>query len=140
MFGLIKTKNLYLVNLARVTKVVPSGMWTKGETHYKLDNKFYIAKLIKRDYNANYFKLVTKDFTTHDNHQITKVGDLYIHDKSRPLSFTFSKKTRFITYKDAVEIEKQANEHYKKHLEEQKQTEKKCKEHEKHVKDNLSRE
>lgn len=143
MFGLIKTKNLYLVNLAKVTKVVPSGMWTKGETHYKLDSRLYLAKLVKTEgwcNPTNYFKFVTKNFKTHDNHQITKVGDLYIHDKSRPLSFLFNKKTRYITYKDALEIEKEANEYHKKHLEEKKHLEKSCKEHQKYIKDNLSRE
>lgn len=143
MFGLIKTKNLYLVNIAKVTKVIPSGMHTKGATYYKLVGRLYLAQLVKTDgchKPTNYFKLVTKNFKTHDNHEKTIVGDYYIHDKSKPLTLSFSKKTRYITYKEAVKIEKEANEHYKKHLEEKQQIEKRCKEHEKSAKYNLTRE
>lgn len=124
MNKIYNAKKIYIVQLAKVTGVVPSGWRTEGETRYRVSEKLYFAKLISiKDKGwrgeTRTYKLISNGIVLHDNHAKTKVGDCFIN-AATPMNIAFDKNYTFVTKKELIEAEEYVNSIHEETIEENK--------------------
>lgn len=105
MFGLYKTKNLYLVRLAKVTDIKLSGIFEKGWTRYHRDRQhLYFARKakVKSFYDKDGYELIISGHKVYGRHSDTEqIGDLFVYDK-----YPLVDAKRYIRKKTMIEAEK----------------------------------
>ena len=124
MDKIYNAKKIYIVQLAKVTGVVPSGWRTEGETRYRVSEKLYFAKLIAiKDKGwrgeTRTYKLISNGLVVGDNHEKTKVGDYFINEAS-PMNLVLERNYTFVTKKELIEAEEYYNSLDEKTIEENK--------------------
>lgn len=116
MNKIYKTDKIYLVHIALVTKVDPSGWFTNGTTYSTNMPEVYFAKLIKSEdkliRKINTFKILSRNMVIKDDHNKTSVGDYYITYK-QPLSMLIEECPTFVSHKQLLSIEQTLNENAK---------------------------
>lgn len=101
---------LYIVKLARVTKIIPAGWRTEGATYYKTSQKEYVAKLVKTSYKEKCFKLISVNITLSNNSEKTQnCGDLFVLD-AQPLNVVTNNTKHYLTKKTLIDFENRINE------------------------------
>jgi len=103
------TRNLYVVKIARVTKIIEAGWHTAGATYYDKLLKVRFAKLVKKDNDGKYFKLISSNVTLPNNSQLTENrGDLFIYD-AELFAWKIENTKRFLSKKALIDLENKIN-------------------------------
>ena len=111
MLNIYSTKNLYVVQLARITDFSYNFSNTSTTRDYEVLNGFYIAKKVDDNTTFYPFKENVFELLAHngkrlcDNIEITeKVGEMFIYNKA-PLSFYLRADKKSITLKEIKQLE-----------------------------------
>lgn len=123
------TSKLYLIQLAQVTHIKESGMFTQGKTYYEeIKYRYFVAQKMKHTwYSDPDMKLVLSKIKFYSESKRTKrPGDFFALQIIPLLSFDY--KRRYISKKQIKQLEKEMAEYIHKLIEEQKQLDNKEKE------------